>query len=51
MQQLLRTVGMLDDSLVGLGYFCEFTHTALQEFQANRGLPKMVFAIAIHGMH
>ena len=40
MQQLLRTVGMLDDSLVGLGYFCEFTHTALKEFQANRGLPQ-----------
>jgi N-acetylmuramoyl-L-alanine amidase len=31
---------MLDDSLVEQGYFCEFTHTALREFQANRGLPQ-----------
>jgi N-acetylmuramoyl-L-alanine amidase len=40
MQQRLYAIGMLDDSLVEHGYFCEFTHTALQEFQANRGLPQ-----------
>jgi peptidoglycan hydrolase-like protein with peptidoglycan-binding domain len=40
MQQRLYAIGMLDDSLVEYGYFCEFTHTALQEFQANRGLPQ-----------
>jgi N-acetylmuramoyl-L-alanine amidase len=40
MQQRLHALGMLDDSLVERGYFCEFTHTALREFQANRGLPQ-----------
>ncbi|NDG67537.1 MAG: hypothetical protein EBY23_11660 [Actinobacteria bacterium] len=40
MQQRLTTLGMLNDSLVERGYFCEFTHTALREFQANRGLPQ-----------
>ena len=40
MQQRLCTIGMLDDSLVEHGYFCQFTHTALREFQANRGLPQ-----------
>ncbi|CAB4965232.1 unannotated protein [freshwater metagenome] len=40
MQQRLHALGTLDDSLVEQGYFCEFTHTALREFQANRGLPQ-----------
>jgi len=40
MQQRLTALGMLDDSLVERGYFCEFTHTALRQFQTNRGLPQ-----------
>ena len=40
MQQRLTALGILDDSLVERGYFCEFTHTALREFQTNRGLPQ-----------
>jgi N-acetylmuramoyl-L-alanine amidase len=40
MQQRLTALGILDDSLVERGYFCEFTHTALRKFQANRGLPE-----------
>jgi N-acetylmuramoyl-L-alanine amidase len=40
MQQRLHTLGMLDDSLVERGYFCDFTQTALREFQTNRGLPQ-----------
>ena len=40
MQQRLTALGILDDSLVERGYFCEFTHTALCEFQTNRGLPQ-----------
>ena len=40
MQQRLTSLGILDDSLVERGYFCEFTHTALREFQTNRGLPQ-----------
>ena len=40
MQQRLTALGILDDSLVEQGYFCEFTHTALCEFQTNRGLPQ-----------
>jgi len=40
LQQRLNALGMLDDSLVEYGYFCEFTHTALRKFQANRGLPQ-----------
>ena len=40
MQQRLMALKILDDSLVELGYFCEFTHTALREFQTHRGLPQ-----------
>ena len=40
MQLRLTALGILDDSLVERGYFCEFTHTALREFQTNRGLPQ-----------
>jgi len=40
MQQRLTSLGFLDDSLVERGYFCEFTHMALREFQTNRGLPQ-----------
>jgi N-acetylmuramoyl-L-alanine amidase len=40
MQQRLHALGMLDDSLIERGYFCELTHDALREFQANRGLPQ-----------
>jgi N-acetylmuramoyl-L-alanine amidase len=40
MQQRLQALGLLDISLVELGYFCEFTHTGLRKFQANRGLPQ-----------
>lgn len=40
LQQRLSALGMLDDSLIESGYFCEFTHSALREFQANRGLPQ-----------
>ena len=40
MQQRLMALKLLDDSLVDLGYFCEFTHTALREFQTHRGLPQ-----------
>jgi N-acetylmuramoyl-L-alanine amidase len=40
MQQRLMALKILDDALVELGYFCEFTHTALREFQTHRGLPQ-----------
>ncbi len=40
MQQRLTALKILDDSLVERGYFCEFTHTALRDFQTNRGLPQ-----------
>ena len=40
MQQRLTALNILDDSLVERGYFCEFTHAALRDFQTNRGLPQ-----------
>ena len=40
MQQRLMALKILDGSLVELGYFCGFTHTALRVFQTNRGLPQ-----------